>query len=389
MARLLDPPQFAAVLAIVSALAIVAFPANAFQTAVAVGSGRLSADGKSSQLGAFALRASIVGGAPLFTVALLTFIFREPVGRFFGFDGTVIVLWICASLILAMCLAAYRGVLQGSQKFTSLGVVTLAEATLRLLGAVVLVLGGLGIVGATAGFPIGLGFALAIAAWTLRARLDRDAGIHISLWPTIARESRALPAMLAVFGTQAIDIVIANSRLQDEDLEAYSAAALAGRIVFYAGLVVCLLVLPRYRHMFSDRQFDKRLVPASFGAIACICIGGITAGLAFPQIIHSVLVGSSYSADTDLMRVYLVGSSALTCALFLTTIIVAASWTRVAFGIVPIAIGQTLAYAVSATTGIEFAQVLTVASGAMVLVLGCTMFALFRSTAWDTEAGPP
>ena len=386
MARLLEPRQFAAVLAIISAMAVVAFPANAFQAAVARGAGRLNAQGGSAHLGAFALRAAIGGGAPLVAVAALAFIYREAVGQFFGFDGSAVVLWMCASLILAMWLAAHRGTLQGSGEFTALGIVTLVEVALRLLASVALVLGGFAVDGATAGFPIGIGGALAYGVWSLRKRFDRDSTVHVNVWPTLAHESRAVPALLSVFGAQSIDIVIANTRLHDADLEAYSAAALAGRIVFYAGLVVCLLVLPRYRHMFSVRRLDDRLVAGSFGAITLTCTGGIVSGLTWPQTLHAVLVGSTYTADIRLMQIYLTGSCALTFALFLSTIVVAAGWTRVALVLVPIALIQATVYALSASSGIEFALTLTGAAAFMVFVLGGTVFALFRTTEWRVLA---
>ena len=194
--------------------------------------------------------------------------------------------------------------------------------------------------------------------------------------------------MLAVFGAQAIDIVIANTRLHGADLEAFSAAALAGRVVFYAGFIVSLLVLPRYRLMFSKRRLEKRLVAGSFAAIVLICAGGIATGLALPQTLHAVLVGPTYAADAQLMQVYLIGSSLLTCALFLTSTVVAAGWSRVALVLAPIALIQATAYALSASTGMEFAQTLTAAAGVMAVVLGGTVIALFQTTEWNALAPP-
>jgi O-antigen/teichoic acid export membrane protein len=388
MARLLEPRQFAAVLAIISAMAVIAIPANAFQTAVATGAGRLSAEGRSSHLGAFALRAGIGGGAPLVPVAVLALVFRDAVGQFFGVDGASVVLWICVSLVLTMWLAAHRGTLQGSEEFTVLGVVMLAEAALRLLTSVALVLGGFGVDGATAGIPLGICGALAYGVWALRHRFDRDSQNFVHGWLTLARESRAVPALLSVFGAQAIDIVIANTRLQDADLESFSAAALAGRVVFYAGFLVSLIALPRYRHMFSVRRLDDRLVAGSFAAIALICTGGVVAGFVLPRTIHTVLVGSTYTTDSTLMQVYLIGSSALTCALFLTTVVVAAGWSRVSIGLVPIAFIQVIVYALLATTGMAFAQTLTAAAGGMVLMLIGIVVALFRTTAWSKSRQP-
>ena len=383
MARLLEPRQFAAVLAIISAMAVVAFPANALQAAVATGAGRINAEGGEAHLGAFARRAALGGGAPLIGVAIMAFIFREAVGQFFGFDGTAVVFWICANLVLAMWLAAHRGALQGSGEFTILGVVTVVEVAFRLLTSVALVLSGFGLDGATAGFPIGIVGALAYGAWSLRRRFDGESKIRVNLWTTLAHEARAVPALLSVFGVQAIDIVIANTRLRDADLEAYSAAALAGRVVFYAAFVVSLLVLPRFRHMCSVRRFDNRLVAGSFAAIAFICTGGIIAGLFLPQTIHAVLVGLTYATDSPLMQVYLIGSSLLAVALFLTTVVVAAGWPRVALGIMPIAVVQVMVYALLDSTGMDFARTLTAAAACMVVVLIGTVVTLFRSTEWS------
>ncbi len=389
MARLLEPRQFAAVLAIVSAMAIVVFPANAFQAAVANGSVRMSAEGKSDQLGAFAAHAAIGGGIPLAAIAAVTFLFREAVGQFFGFDGTAVALWICASLIMSMWLAAHRGVLQGSGDFTALGIVVLAEVSIRLLVSIALVVGGFGVDGATAGFPLGIGGALALGVWMLRQRFGGSSGIRDNLWSALAHESRAVPAMLAVYGVQAIDIVVANTRLHDADLQAFSAATLAGRIVFYAGFVITLLILPRYRSMFIRRRLEKRMVAGSFGTITAICTGGVVAGLSSPELLHTVLVGSSYSMDTQLMQTYILGSTLLTYALFLISIVVAAGWTRIALVVCPIALGQTAIYAFGVSTGLGFAQVLATSAGAMALVLMIAVAILLRTTAWRAHDSAP
>ena len=71
---------------------------------------------------------------------------------------------------------------------------------------------------------------------------------------------RSVPATFAIFGVQAIDIVIANYRLSGEVMESYSAAALAGRVIFYAGFVLGLLILPRFRDMFTSRQLRWPLI---------------------------------------------------------------------------------------------------------------------------------
>ncbi len=290
---------------------------------------------------------------------------------------------------MSMWLAAHRGVLQGSGAFTALGLVILAEVSIRLLFSITLVISGFGVDGATAGFPLGIGGALALGVWMLRQRFGGGSGLRGNLWTALAHESRAVPAMLAVFGVQAIDIVIANTRLQGSELQAFSAATLAGRIVFYAGFVVTLLILPRYRNMFITRRLEKALVAGSFGTMTLICTGGFAAGLALPELIHAVLVGPSYFMDTQLMQTYILGSSLLTYALFLISIVLAAGWTRIAMVIGPIALIQTALYVFAATTGRQFAHVLAVSAGTMVLILIITVVALLRTRVWRVHQRPP
>ncbi len=379
MARMLEPREYAVVLAIASVVAILLFPGNAFQAAVAVGTADVVKRVGRTQAWRFASRAGIVGLSPALIVAALFFVFQSQIEQLFGFTGGPVVMWLALSFVLSVLLSAGRGGLQGSQRFSLLGAVMLAESGLRLPASAALVALGFGVTGATAGYAIGFAVALALAIWWLRPRgatADTDAR---PLWPFLRPQLPAALAAFAIFGVQAIDVVIANTRMTAESLESYAAAALAGRIMFYAGFVLSLLVLPRFRDMFSEGALDKRLLGASFGALAVVLLGVLAVGFVQPGLLHTVLVGDRYAPDAGLMQAYLLGSSLLTAALMLLYLLIAAGWHRVWLALLPIAIAQTLAYALREPTPQSFAAILLVGGAAMAVVSSVTVaVALWR-----------
>ena len=228
------------------------------------------------------LRAGLTGAAAASVVAVLFFVFASGLQDLFGFEGVWVVMWLVVGLVLSLGLSAMRGAIQGTQRFARLGMVMLSEATLRLAVAGGLVALGFGVAGAAAGFTIGYAGALGLAVWWLRPRGAGGRVASTHLWRVLREQAPAAWAAFGVFGVQAIDVVVANAQLPGEQLEAYAAAALAGRIMFWAGFVLSLLALPRFREMFASRSFDRTLVLGTFGALAVLLGGVLAVGAALP-----------------------------------------------------------------------------------------------------------
>ncbi len=370
MARLLEPREYAIVLAIVSFIAILLFPGNAFQAAVAVGTGRIVDRAGYGHVWGFVLRAGLTAAAAASVVAVLFFVFASGLQDLFGFEGVWVVMWLAVGLVLSLGLSAMRGAIQGTQRFARLGMVMLSEAALRLAVAGGLVALGLGVAGAAAGFTIGYAGALGLAVWWLRPRGAGGRVASTHLWHVLREQTPAAWAAFGVFGVQAIDVVVANAQLPGEQLEAYAAAALAGRIMFWAGFVLSLLALPRFREMFASRSFDRTLVLGTFGALAVLLGGVLAVGAALPGLLHLLLVGSRYAQDPALMQTYLAGSACLTAALLLTYVLIAAGRHRVWLAVLPASVAQTLAYVLWADSAIEFAQVLVLGGLTLAVVTG-------------------
>ena len=378
MARLLDPREYAVVLAIVSFIAILLFPGNAFQAAVAVGTGHIVQRGNHLLSWPFALRAATFGGLAGLSLVALFGIFSSGIRQIFGFEGNWVLAWLAVTFCLSLVLSAFRGALQGTQRFSVLGWVMLAEAGLRVVLAVALVVFGFGVAGATAGFAFGYVAATVLAIWLLLPNSGLRGEVHESLWATLREQLRSVPATLSIFGVQAVDVVIANSRLPDTPMESFSAAALAGRVIFYAGFVLGLLLLPRFRHVFAGGVLQRGFVTKTATVLAAITVIPVVAGFAIPGFVHNALVGPNYAPDPGLLQRYLIGTALLTTALFLTYLIIAAGWNWIAYGLLPIAAAQVALYVFVAESTYDFAMILIASGGAMCALLAVTAAALIR-----------
>ena len=399
MARMMEPSEYPKVLAIVSFIAIILFPANAFQAAVAVGTGHVVARGGPWQTWPFALRAALISGA-IGMVAVVAFaVFAGPLKTIFKFEADTVLVWLALTFLLSLVLSAFRGAFQGSHRFGSLGVVMLVEAVSRVILAVIFVAIGFGVSGATSGFAFGYLISTLIAIWLLyprgATRRDGREEISESLWHTLRLQLRSVPATFAIFGVQAIDVVIANYRFSALDMEAFSAAALAGRVIFYAGFVLGLLILPRFRDMFASEELRWPLIRNSASVMALIAIPTIIAGYTFPGFVHNALVGERYAANAELMQVYLLGTALLTTSLFFTYVLIAAGWNWIWVGLVPVAAAQTALYLFWASSTMQFTRVLLASGTIMAAFLAVSVSVLFRQThlhhlrvsAEDAEAG--
>jgi O-antigen/teichoic acid export membrane protein len=388
MARMLEPREYAVVLALVSLIAILLFPGNAFQTAVAVGVGHLIARSRAHAVWRFALHAAALGAVPAVALAVLFALLADPIRRVFGFEGTSVLVWLALTLILWMPVVAARGALQGSQRFAALGGVMAGDAAIRLATAAILVALGFGIGGATAGFAIGFAGSLLLGAWLLRPRKRQLDDVSGELWSTLRKQLPALPATFAVFGVQAFDVVVANARLPDRPLESFSAAALAGRAIFWGGFVLAILILPRFQRMFLDGAFRPTLVWGSLGLMGAGAIGGVAAGYLAPGLLHFLLVGPAYAQDVELMRTYLIGSALLATSLYLTYVLIAAAEYRVGYVVLPVAVAQATGYVLIADSALAFARILVVGAGIMtVCLLATTTMVLRRAGRAAAAAG--
>ena len=364
MARLLEPDQYTLLLALVSFVGIMLFPGHAFQSAVAVGVGALLASGQLRAVWRFTVRAGSAGAGVALLVSVILALLANQLRALFGFSDNWVLTLLLVILPLSMLLATARGALQGLGRFAWLGSNLLLDASLRVLLAIGLVVAGFGLTGALAGFSLGIAAASGLGIWVIRPRATATGGGG-DIRALLIAQLATVPATFAIFGAQSVDVIIANWRFSGVGLEPFVAAAFAGRVSFHGCFMVSQLLLPRLRDMFAEPALNRRLLLRGSMAVAVMALGPLLLALLVPGLLHQALVGSNYASDPKLLQVYLGGAALLSLSLYLVYILIAARITWISWGLVPIAVGQTLAYLLLASSAYDLAVILLLSAAAM------------------------
>ncbi len=291
LARVLGAGGYGALAALVSLLLILSVPAAAVQLAVA----RATQDGvlgPAAALGAAVRRWQALGLAWAAGLAGAAVLAREPLAALTGVEHP----WAAAAVVptgaLWVALALGRGALQGVGENGAVATNVLVEAGSRVALALALVGVGAGVTGAVLAVPLSILLALAALRVTGPAAL-RGHGGGAGAVPLHALLAGAwLPAagltLLAAVGH--LDVVVAQHRLSAAEAGAYSAAAVASKVVVWAAAGLALALLPELsRHVRSGAAGAGRLVRtlALVGAVAlppalvCIVAAGPLLRLVF------------------------------------------------------------------------------------------------------------
>ncbi len=377
MARLLEPDQYTLLLALVSFVGIMLFPGHAFQSAVAVGVGALLASGQVTAVWRFTVRAGSVGAGVALLLGVILALLANQLRALFGFSDNWVLTLLLVILPLSMLLATARGALQGLGRFAWLGSNLLLDASLRVLLAIGLVVAGFGLTGALAGFSLGIAAAIGLGIWVIRPRAT-GTGSSGDIRALLIAQLATVPATFAIFGAQSVDVIIANWRFSGVGLEPFVAAAFAGRVSFHGCFMVSQLLLPRLRDMFAEPALNRRLLLRGSLAVAVMALGPLLLALLLPSLLHEALVGPNYASDPKLLQVYLGGAALLSFSLYLVYILIAARITWVAWGLVPVAVGQTLAYLLLANSAYDLAVILLLSAAAMCAICAVAGARLFK-----------
>jgi O-antigen/teichoic acid export membrane protein len=344
MARLLDAPQYAALVSLFSVLGLASLPAATLQTVVArfvavAGAGTESnvEDGASSSVDADVRAARALVGGVLRRVLVLAVavtgvaaLLAPWLTAFLRLDGPTPALILAPTLGLALVTPLLRGAAQGLQAFGVLAGLLLLESLFKLAGGAGMAWAGYGAAGVLAALLAG-GATCAALAWLWLTRRAATASSLIS--PAPADSSRtgtspdlrplwrfSVPALLVNGGVLAmvvLDTVLVQHYFDPADAATFAALSVTGRSLFWVSSAVTLLLLPIVARQTAAGD------PAAGGrdalgwglAIAAALVGiGELAFLLAPALVLRLLFGDSYTASAPLLPLYGAGTAALSLA---------------------------------------------------------------------------
>jgi O-antigen/teichoic acid export membrane protein len=271
--------------------------------------------------------------------------------------------------------AVLRGVAQGTQAFAAYAVSVGLESAVKLGVVFALLLIGFGLRGALFGAAAGAICGLLYVALSLSRHFASAGRERVSYdWRRIARSATAAAsATLAVTLIGSVDVVLVKHFFSSYEAGLYSAAALGGKVLFFAVGFVPTVLLPRVTDRFARGERTGNILWIGIGLLAVVALScGIAMAYGGGLFLH-VLVGGAFGGASALLMPYALAMVALALTNLLANYGVATH--RHGF-VVPICAGTILTLAAIATWHPTLGFVVRTLLAGSVLTCAASAFAI-------------
>ncbi|MBH0009614.1 oligosaccharide flippase family protein [Salinibacterium sp. SWN1162] len=219
--------------------------------------------------------------------------------------------------------AVHRGVLQGQLRFSRLALTYGVEAAVRVVVVLVLVIAGLGVIGASIGILLSFVASATVARGRRVAAGERGAAV-----PWAVLRATVTAAVILLIGQTLMnyaDLVLAKATFDPQIAGVYAAAAVLGRAVFFVSWSVVNSVFPVIASRSTSPAQRLRAIGVAIGIIAAVGAAATTAAALWGEVAITFAFGSEYAAAGALLVPY-----SLATSLFAVVNLLAAA--RVALG---------------------------------------------------------
>jgi O-antigen/teichoic acid export membrane protein len=245
-ARLLGASGYGSLAVLISAFIILMVPGSALQIAAAREVSRDLAAG-TADAGAGVHRWLKRLAVATVVVAVLAIPLRSLIGALINVDQ----LWAAAAVpvtaMLWIILSIERGVLQGFQRYRTVALSIVGEASSRIVFALLLVAGGLDVTGAF----LSSAFSLIVVALVLLIPLERqlqgvrtEGAKDVRLRDLLAGAWVPVIGLTLLLGLQELHIIIVKHEASDDAAGAYAVAAVAAKAVIWIAVGLGMYLLP-------------------------------------------------------------------------------------------------------------------------------------------------
>jgi O-antigen/teichoic acid export membrane protein len=299
-ARLLGPAEYATVASIFSIFYLVTVGSSAIQNTATKYVSGFKAKKDYKKISLFFKR----GFRKIFLVSLFLFavyLAISPLIASFLNIPLIAVLISSPAIILFALVPFNRGILQGLQKFGSLGINLIAEGLIRLALALALIFLGLKSNGALAAVSIATLVAVLITFPSLK--LEKAKGkINIDRKGLYRFVFISFIALFLVNAIYNMDVFLVKHFFSAEQAGHYAAISLLGKIVFFGATAIGLVMFPKVSEMhLNDRKKAGSIFMKALGFTLIISALITAVYFLFPNLIVSLLFGSEYESIIPLI----------------------------------------------------------------------------------------
>jgi O-antigen/teichoic acid export membrane protein len=298
-ARVLGASDYGSLAALLSAFIILMVPGSALQIATAREVSHALADGDpmaGSGVRRWLLRLVVA----TVVVALAAIPVRSLLGGVINVDE----LWAAAAVpvtaMLWMLVSVERGALQGFQRYRVLAFSLVGEAAARLVFAVLLVLGGLGVTGAF----VASALSIAAVALVLLAPLSQhlpdpepaDVGrlrdLLVGSWAPVA-------GLTLLFALQEVHIIVVKHAASGDAAGSYAVAAVAAKAIIWVAVGLGMYLLPEAARRARLGMDARPILLRTLGLIAAAAVPMVLIYATVGRQLLSAVFGEDLTAASD------------------------------------------------------------------------------------------
>jgi O-antigen/teichoic acid export membrane protein len=302
--RLLGTDEYGELAAIIGVLTVVLLPTSALQMAVSRDVSRRLAVGDVA--GAHGFSRAVLRVAVLATVPLLAvfYVVLGPLAHLLSIESAAALAIAGASLATTFALPTLLGIVQGEQRFVTLGLALFVPFAVRLA-----VLGLVALAGATIAGVAGAVFAsslagLAVAFAGARDALSRGRGDR----PELRSFFRYLvPVVVGLLGMSVLvnlDVIVVNARFTDHEASLYAAAAAFARVGYFLPTTILSVLFPRTAARQARGEETADILGRSLIVTAVFCLLLSVGYELLGQWIMTVSFGPEFDGASDLLALF-------------------------------------------------------------------------------------
>lgn len=221
---------------------------------------------------------------------------------------TTPVVWSCAAIALSIWVPAAYGVLQGMERFPSLGGALVVAAVIRIAAGGALVAAGAGVSGAMAGVVVGYSasavFALVLCLSQMQKRPDGQPWIPVAA-PRLGNLATVLIASIVVAAPTSLDVAVVRYVFSGEEAGVFTGIAVLGRAIIFASIAISFIVLPKVAARTASSSDTGRLLWDSLAITGVLALAAAGAIVFAVDVLGWQIVGTDVSGATAALHWYL------------------------------------------------------------------------------------
>jgi len=236
-------------------------------------------------------------------ITIIYLLLSPLIASFLRIDNLTPVIVISSYLLIALLLPITRGIIQGLQNFTQLGISFILEGITKLGLGILLIYIGLGVSGAILAFTFAYVIPFILTLYFLKSTFMKEKRKFDS--GKIYKYSFPVAVMLvSLTGFFTIDILLVKHFLSAVEAGYYAAITLLGKVIFFGSMSVSLVMFPKIAELYAVGKDTRKLMLKSLFMVFLFSFVVTAFYFLFPDFVVSMLFGSDYIKITDLIGLF-------------------------------------------------------------------------------------